>query len=267
MHARTLAIVGVIFFSFLKLSAQISLLGTYSESFDSMGVSGTSTPAHWSVTVGGDSNGSTTVTPRFTTVETSGSVNDGLNAGTISGSDRWLGYYAGAPGDDRKINVSFSNNSGVAITQLNIEYDMKLWVNRLSANRWGGLTLEYSSDNTNWVSMGTSFSGSLTNNGLSASSSPYWVNNGPELSNLGGTYVLPSSIANGSTFYLRWNGNNSPIPSGYNTNDRKNVGIAINDFKLSINHVPIAAIPEPKTYLFLLLTFGIVIYRYRKSLR
>lgn len=158
----------VVIFSFFLLTSpsysQIALTGFYLQDFDSMGTTGTTAPSSWRVNVAGDSNGVSTVTPRFNGLtQTSGATNVGLNAGSLNGNDRWLGVYANATGDTRNIQVSFNNQTGVAITQINIEYDMKLWVNRNNSNRWGGFTMEYSTNGTTWTSMGSSLSGSITN--------------------------------------------------------------------------------------------------------
>lgn len=231
-----------------------------------MGTTGTTAPSSWRVNVAGDSNGVSTVTPRFNGLtQTSGATNVGLNAGSLNGNDRWLGVYANATGDTRNIQVSFNNQTGVAITQINIEYDMKLWVNRNNSNRWGGFTMEYSTNGTTWTSMGSSLSGSITNQGLSANASPYWTDLGGEINNITGTYVLPAAVNNGSTFYLRWNGLTAPLPSGYSSNDRRHVGIAIDDFKLSINNNPLQAVPEPQTYFMILVGLIAVVYKVRSS--
>ncbi|WP_156481709.1 choice-of-anchor I family protein [Anabaena sp. 4-3] len=200
----------------------ISLTGTnYTENFDSLVNSGTTDsvlPSGWEFLESG-SNADTTYGIN------NGNSNTGntYSYGATDDTDRAFGGLQSGSLTPT-IGVSFTNNTGTTITSLNISYRGEQW--RLgTTGRQDRLDFQYSLDATSlstgsWIdvdsldfsSPNTSTTGSLDGNAAG--------NNTTVTGTISGL-----NIANGATFYLRWQDLNA---SGADD------GLAIDDFSLSI---------------------------------
>ncbi len=205
------------------------------EAFDSMGTSGTSAPENaWELFVAGDPDQATLgVGPSWPS-------NTGFNGGPWAGagftdpvSDRALGVYAGATGDQRTITMGVRNDTGADLDQLHLVYDVEKWIQRV-AGRSGGFQVRFSLDGSSWTSLGSEFRTVLSTDG--ALVTDYWVN-GNELAarGVGGTFATPQSIADGETFLLQWDGR------GIGASQNKNVGVFLDNVWLA----PDADTPVP----------------------
>ncbi|HLO88904.1 MAG TPA: choice-of-anchor I family protein [Nostocaceae cyanobacterium] len=209
----------------------ISLTGTtYIQDFDSLANSGTTSdvlPAGW----------------EFLETGTNANTTYGINNGSSNTGNT---YSYGASGStDRAfgglqsgslvptIGVSFTNNTGSTITSLTISYRGEQW--RLGATgRTDRLDFQYSLDATS-LSTGTwnnfdslNFSSVITSGTTGAIDG----NAAGNSSNVSGT-ISGLNIANGATFYLRWQDFNA---SGADD------GLAIDNFSLSIPNTTTAGV-------------------------
>ena len=136
--------------------AQISYTGgTYTQDFDSMGATGTTTPTGW---FAGTGTGAAVVTN--TVVAGTGSATTGANynfgvAGTNVVGERALGSLAAAS-TQRDTEVHFTNNLGFEITQFSISYDGEQWRNGGSTVP-NTFTLQLSTDGLTWTALGSAF--------------------------------------------------------------------------------------------------------------
>lgn len=217
--------------------AQISYTGgTYSEDFDSMGATGTTSPAGWFVGTGtGAANISTTVIPGTGTGTGSGNYNFGV-AGVNSVTDRALGSLASGTGGQRDTEIDITNNTGFDFTQFFISYDGEQWRSGGTTSVPNTLTLQISLTGLSgsWVNLGSAFNFTSPINGQAASAL-----DGNAAANrvagIGGIYTSANPILNGSTFYLRW-----ADPDDGGTDN----GIAIDNFTFQV-------VPEPSVYMLL----------------
>lgn len=216
--------------------------GTYSENFDSMGSAGIATPNGWFVGTSG--NGTVTAgqptAPKLTGAISStavvvsngtGTSAGNFNYGTTSASDRALGSLAGST-SQRDTEVQIVNNTGFSIAQFTISYDGEQWRDGGSAVV-NTLTMQFSTDGTTYVNLGSSFNfSSLQNTIASAVLDGNAVAN--RTVNIGGAYTPASPVANGATIYLRWA---DPDDGGSDS------GMAVDNFTFS-------TVPEPSTCLY-----------------
>ncbi len=193
---------------------------TYSQDFDSMGPSGTVTPAGWYVGTGTGAVSGTNVT--VGTGSSNGSGN--YNFGSTSSSDRALGSLA-ANNTQRDTEARFLNVSGSLINSFTISYTGEQWRVGGNGSVNNDLVLNYSTDGVNFTALGTAFnfstpidsgpSGALDGNAA-----------GNRVTGIGGTYAPATSITNGQLFFLRW------VDVDNTAADH---GIAVDDFSISFS--------------------------------
>lgn len=195
----SVAALSAISFCTSKVAAQVSqTTNSYSQNFDSMGATGTTTPSGWFVGTGTGAIAGTTVTPG-TGSSTSGG---NYNFGSSGSSDRALGSLASGS-TQRDTEVRFTNNTGAAITSFTINYTGEEWRVGGTSAVDNALTMAYSSNGTSFSTMGSNFdfhtpidsgtAGALDGNAAAN-----------RVTNIGGTYTPGTSIGPGQTIYLRW---------------------------------------------------------------
>jgi hypothetical protein len=216
--------------------------GTILQNFDSIGSAGTNTPTGWLV---GWAGGSVTFTTNVSLNDGSIGPNQtaGWNFGASGAGDRALGLMASStgtptpPGNDRLVEVRIQNNSGQPIGAINVRYDGEEWRTGSSATQINTNKLQFSADGVNFVSMGTNFQFvqpvlspiSTALDGKAAAN---------RRTNIGGIYLLPTTINVGSLIYLRW----------YDVNDpSSDPGLAMDNFLFSATNALIAITNQPKT--------------------
>ncbi len=212
--------------------AQISYTGgTYTQDFDSMGATGTTTPTGWFAGTGTVAIIGTTVVAGTGSSTAGGNYNFGVAGVNVIG-ERALGSLASAS-TQRDSEVRFTNNMGLDITEFTIGYDGEQWRNGGSTVP-NVLAMQYSTDGINWTSLGAAFNFTSPINTSTASAL-----DGNAAANrvagIGGTYTPTVSIPNGSVFYLRW----ADIDD-----TGSDAGIALDNFTFS-------AVPEPSVYMLL----------------
>ena len=240
---------------------QISITSgvTYTQNFDSMGSTGTTTPSGW--TVGTQSNATTTplltgsVSANTTVVVGTGSSNAGGNynfgvAGTNPVTERALGSLASGS-LERETFATFINNTGSAILSLTISYDGEQW-RAGTAGNVNTLTLQYSADGTTWTNLGATFN-FIAPNLTSANAALDGNAATNRIAGLGGIFIPASNIAANATFYLRW----------VDVDDAgSDPALAVDNFNLSATPVP-----EPTTWLAGALLVGAVGWHQRRRLQ
>ncbi len=224
---------------------------TYSQNFDSMTAVGVTAPAGWSSdrTANPGASGTATDAPVNTgtvvgstsvVVADNGGNNAGTNAynyGTAASTDRAYGSLASA-NNQRDLYVSFTNNTGAAITELGITYDGEQWRLGASPSAVNILTLQYSATGAtgSWVNLGAAFN--FTDPITSGTAGPLDGNAAANrVAGIGGLYTPPTPIANGTNFYLRWA---DPDDGGSDN------GLAIDNVLITV--------PEPSTVIAGLMT-------------
>jgi hypothetical protein len=188
--------------------------GVYVEDFDSMGPTGTNTPAGWFVGSICSSSGNGGITG-FTVLADDGSTqpNDGenLNYGAVGSGERALGSVTGESSCARRaVEVRLVNNTAQPIEAFAVSYDGEQW-------RVGGgttaqkLALLYSSNGVDFVVIGPAFDFlSPVNTGANMALD----GNAPanRATNLGGVCRPAAPVPPGGTVYLRWfDANDSPV--------------------------------------------------------
>lgn len=204
--------------------AQISqTTRTYSQNFDGMGQTGTTTPSGWFVGVDGTVS-STTVAPNSGT----NSAPNNYNYGNTD--DRALGSVAGSTsqGSQRETEVRFTNNAGASIVSFTLSYTGEQWSRGATNSPTNTLIANYSPDNSKLFLMGDAFNfNSPTNRGTGTLDGNLAAN---RTTGLGGTFTPTKSVAAGTTIYLRWSDQDDP-----STDD----GLAIDDFSITFNYAPL----------------------------
>jgi hypothetical protein len=217
--------------------AQITFTGSYSENFDSMGPSGTTTPTGWFVGTG--TNDTVAAMTGTTVVVDNGFSGDGgnKNYGTTLHPDRALGSLASA-GLVRLTDLAAVNGTGQAISSFDILWDGEQWRVGALTSVTNFLTMLFSPDGTTWETMSSEFASPVP----SGTARPL---NGNDPANrtagIGETFTPSTPIAAGATFYLRW--------ADQDSFSRDN-GLAIDNFSL---------VPEPNAIAMLLAGFGALI--------
>jgi hypothetical protein len=237
-----LTLAGIIGASVGAEATPASFIGTpYTQNFDSMGPTGTTTPVGWFVGSGtGAAVTGTTVTASTGSIAAQGNYNFGV-AGVNPVTDRALGSIGGG-NVQTDTDLDIMNNSTFAITQFTISYTGEEWRNGGStiANT---LTLQLSLNGSTWVNLGAIFNFTSPIN-TGGGGSPLDGNLAANRAAAGGTYTLTSgSIPIGSTFYLRFADPDDPKPDS---------GIAVDDFTFS-------AMPAPEPSAYMLLGVGLLL--------
>jgi hypothetical protein len=206
----------------------------YTQDFNIMGPTGTTTPTGWFVGSGpGSAVTGTTVTPDTGTNTTPDHYNYGV-AGVNPVTDRALGSKNDS-GQQLDTEVHFINNTGVALTQFTISYTGEEWRNG-GSNNTNFLNLQFSLTGTagSWISLGAAFNFASPINSLSATALDGNVA-ANRVTNIGGTFTSGTPVLNGGTFFFRFA---DPDENG------KDDGLAIDDFSFR-------AVPEPSVYMLL----------------
>ena len=257
----------------LALSYSVGAGGSAAyETFDSIGATGANAPgqlngvawdSYWSLVLQG-----ATPNEQYTSLGL-GSANpviDAYNGGLAGAADRALGLYTNVTGNPaRNMNARFQNDTGAALAQFYLEFDVEFWLQR-NVSRWGGLQAFYSPDGTTWTNLGNVFEGTLLNttntaglvDGNAAANSIRDVGGLVDLA----SYGLGPIAANG-TFYLRFSGSTGlTTPTAMSINQNRSVGAFIDN--MWVGTVP-RTVPEPSTVVMLALGLTGLAWRGRAS--
>jgi uncharacterized protein len=192
----------------------------YTENFNSLansGTTGTTLPANWVIAESGANANAT-----YTVGSGSGTTGDSYSFGGTGGTDRALGGLRSG-NLNPTFGTSFTNNTGSAITALDIAYTGERWrVGTL--NRTDRLDFQYSTDATSlttgtWTDVDTldfTSTAATTTGSTDGNATANRTNTSGSISSL--------SLANGSTFWIRWNDFDA---SGADD------GLAVDDFSLT----------------------------------
>lgn len=254
------------------LGISYSFNGNFSENFDSMGT-GSSAPG----TAGGNSPWSVMADiERFNLLDVADDANDpgGVHKGYNAGldADKALGIFRNVPPNTGYMIARFTNNTGGALTNMSILYDVELQYDQDPAQpRWGGAQAYISKDNSTYYDLGSAFEGTVT--GAAGNAAGKWVSDdiaGNANRDIGGSVNLVSlfgsAIAAGEDFYVKFDlANGVTTPAGYGVGNNKEMGIFIDNLRIADQSQP--AIPEPSTY-FMLITFLTLVWykKWQKSL-
>ncbi len=216
--------------------AQVSYTGgTYTENFDSMTATGTTTPAGWFAGTGtGAAVFTTAVTPGTGSSNTGANYNFGV-AGVNPVTDRALGSLASG-NLQRDSELHITNNTGFNITMFTLSYDGEQWRVGGTTSVANTLMLQYSLTGLagSWVNMGSSFD--FTSPIVSGTAGALDGNAAANrVAGIGGTYTPSAPIPNGTTFFLRWA-------------DPDNASA---DNAVSLDNFSFSAVPEPSVYMLL----------------
>jgi hypothetical protein len=237
----------------IRVQAAISYTGgLYSQDFNIMGPTGTTTPTGWFVGSGpGIAVTGTTVTPDIGNNTTPGHYNYGVG-GTNPVTDRALGSKNDS-GQQLDTEVDFVNNTGLTLTTFAINYTGEEWRNGGSGNL-NSLILQYSPNGSSWFALGPAFNFLSPINNLVATSLD--GNAAPDRTVVpGGAFTLPFQIAPGTNFYLRFvDGDESG----------KDDGLAVDDFTFSARGI---LVPEPTSSALLALGAIGGLLAYRRQLK
>lgn len=214
--------------------AQVSLVSTYSQNFNSLGT-GSTMPTGWSHigSLGGSNSSWGTSIPASgsPSAASTGTVNNSLivATNTFTGKSNTRAYnYSGSTTTDRAIGTSpttgagnilqlnLLNASGTAIQSLQISYDIRRFANASAAETVLGYRLFISLNNgTSWTALAQFNPTSTT------------LPNTVGTSNFNQTFTLPSAVSNGSIIRLRWVDDNSTASSPDQRIGLDNVSISI----------------------------------------
>jgi hypothetical protein len=208
----------------------------YTESFDTMGVSGTAPPDGWALFTGPAGTSNSTWTSSIPAagvaamVTTAGALT-ATNAPTATNNNGYnAAATAGTPGDrvlatspttvsGSALQLTLSNDTGALLSGLNISYDTVRFTTATTANELPGYWLFYSLDGSNWVNV------AALNSGLAD------VPNSVGVSSSSASFDFATPVAAGASFRLRWVDDNAQQTSP--------------DQILGLNNLSISAVPEP----------------------
>lgn len=216
----------------------------YSESFDSMGTSGTATPTGWAVYTGNSGTSNSTWTSEITangsnSVASMVATSSGLTATTTPSGTKANGFNAAlssASTSDRvlatsptsiagtALQLTLSNDTGSFVSGLTLSYDIVRYTTVSSTEELPGYWLFYSLDGTTWTNV------SSLNSTLAT------VPNSTGTSTVSGTISFASAVAAGTTIYLRWVDDNGQPTSPDQILGLNNVSVSA-----------ISAVPEPQS--------------------
>ena len=197
-------------------SAQVSFTGTYSQNFDGMGT-GTVIPTGWSHIgrLGGSATSWTTSIPSSgnPSAASAGTVNNTLISATnnFSGSSNNQAYnYSDATTTNRALGtsptsgagnilqLSLTNNTGSALSSIQLAYQIRRFANAVSAETLPGYRLFVNVNGTaTWTSV-AALNPTATTVPNTVGTSPFTIN-----------LTLPSTVASGGQIRLRWVDDNS----------------------------------------------------------
>ncbi|WP_205502900.1 T9SS-dependent choice-of-anchor J family protein [Rufibacter psychrotolerans] len=200
----SLCLAAVLWFYSGAAWGQIKLSGgSYQETFDGMGASGTALPTGWQAQrLAGTGTPGEHLTPQVT----DGSSSSGAvyNVGTNAATDRALGTLASGS-TIPAFGASFANTSGSDITKLEVMGVMEQWRTGTSNSALETVAFEYS---TNATSLTTGTWTAVTSLDLvekvtgSTESKPVNGNDAAHRTEISGTLTL--KLATGSTVWFRW---------------------------------------------------------------
>jgi len=244
---KTLTIIGLAVATLAGAQAQVLYTGNYSQNFNSIGngtVSWTdnSTLLGWSVTAEASqtsfnsSNGSTAT----------GAV---YNFGTTGGADRSLGYVGSGSNEWTNFYLQLQNNTGSTLTSLSVSYDGRLW--RSGGAQPGNSTNTFAFYHATGTP--TLFDSNATTGWTASSGLNYAPTVAVAAGFLSGASTTISgnltglSVANGSSIYLRWLGQDG---TGFDA------GIAIDN---------VTVVPEPATWALIALGSAFMLWNLRRK--
>lgn len=202
--------------------AQVSFTGSYSEDFNSMGTSGTTAPAGWSVfgALGGDKDSWSAATgiPAAGSPSAASGTVDAVLLATTPGTSNTRGFNIASPtlASDRSLGSSptggagiilqlrLTNNTGAPVSSILIGYDIRRLTAPSTTEALPGYRLFVSSDaGANWTnisSLNPTLSGGAVNvpNSIGVTTVPLTA------------IALPSAVAQGSEIRMRWVDDNGP---------------------------------------------------------
>ncbi|MFM9957435.1 MAG: hypothetical protein ACKVZJ_05135 [Phycisphaerales bacterium] len=195
------------------VSSAIPFTGTFSENFNSMGTSGTTPPAGFSMKTGPSGTNNSTWTTSIpgsgvaalintaspltaTGTYPSATNNNGFNAPAYNGvtpvaSDRALAT-SPTTTSGAAIELVLTNNTGGSLASINLSYDTERYRVASTANELPGYWLFVSLNGTTWTEV-VNFRPTITT-----------VPNTLGVSSFTGTLTFPAAVAAGSDFRLRW---------------------------------------------------------------
>ncbi len=210
----------------------------YLQNFDSMGTTGTAPPADWTVYTGPSGTSNTTWSTSIPAsgvaalIPTSGALtatsaptttnNNGYNAALSAAatSDRVLAtsptQVSGAA-----LQVTLTNDTGAALTGLNLGYDTVRFTSVGTADELPGYWLFYSLNGTSWTNV-TALNPTIAT-----------VPNTVGVTTTSGSFNFATAVSAGSTFELRWVDDNAVQTSP--------------DQVIGLNNVSVSAVPLPAT--------------------
>lgn len=130
-------------------------------------------------------------------------------------TDRHLGVYKTANGENARLVARFRNDTGSTLRTLELYYDLECAWSRFTSTslRRAALAASISSNATTWVALPAAFSAAATNANASVPAQQ-WMSDaemdawGMSRRNLGGTVDLTQApyftVPTGGTFYVRW---------------------------------------------------------------
>jgi hypothetical protein len=231
---------GMLLIACPDLFAQLSINATgtaVTENFDIMGASSTATlPAGFKI--GPDWNAGTTATTQAAgttgAAPTTGGIYNFAN-GAPTATDRALGFInSGSVTSPQSIMVSFTNNTGSAITSLTISFDYEKY--RSGTRQWSWNFFHGNSSTATTAASAGDQTYLADGNNTTVINPPTTISKTVNLTGI--------SIPNGSTYYLRWT-----LSAGGNTNGQ---GLGIDNFSITAN----AAISTDATLSALSLSSG-----------
>ena len=246
----------------LSQAASLSASG-YTETFDSM-ATGTTLPSDWSVwsvgsshdvwttsiTANGSADSVAAMVKKTSSPVKSALLNTAITTSTKDGdqaynialststADRVLSTSPTGV-DGIGLQVALTNNTGASFSSLQVSYDTVRFTTASTVEELPGYWLFYSLDGSSWVNVSvlnpTQATVPNTSTGVSSFST---------------TFALASSVAAGSSIYLRWVDDNG-VPTSP-------------DQIIGLNNVSIAAVPEPETYAMMMAGLGLVGFMARR---
>ena len=170
----------------------------YAENFNSMGSTGTNTPAGWFVGTGTGAVSGTNVS--VSTGSSTGSGN--YNFGSTGSPDRALGSLAGSS-TQRDTEARFINATGSNITSFTISYTGEQWRQGGASAVNNDLMMQYSRNGTNFTAMSGQFDFN-TPFDTGAAGALDGNNATNRVTDIGGFFIPPAAVTNAGVFYLRW---------------------------------------------------------------
>ncbi len=209
------------------LAAAYSVSGIFVEDFD--GMEGTAAPGagnalYWSVVANNAERAGELA--YIEAGDTWGGVATAYNAANPDfPGDRSLNLYKTSATEPHRMTARFRNDSGLVVDSFEMTYDLECgWLRFIGQGNVAGFAnVSFSTDGSQWMSMGSAFTAQVTD--ADAPAATRWLSRGEmEDANLtrrfvGGTFVPPVPLAPGQEFYIRW------TPQQGGTSRRMHIGL------------------------------------------